>query len=148
MFYIKDTYAKVWKTVRTEEKYIDLNITTSEKDQEGNYINSGWFIRCVGAAYNKAKKLGEGARIKILKGKITNERRKTEDNSFKPYGADIRIMVFDFDVVDQGNSYKEDEEETPKKTTKKKASTKKESTKKKQEIEDEEEDDDDLDIPF
>ena len=34
-------YAKVWKVTPSENgKYIDLQITTSEKDNDGNYVNS------------------------------------------------------------------------------------------------------------
>lgn len=145
MFYIKDTYAKVWKTMRVKEKYTDLNISTSEKDQDGNYINYNWFIRCLGAAHNKAKKIEDGTRIKILKGKIINENRQDKDGNWLPYGAGITILVFDFEIAD--NNYSTDDNET-KKTSKKKSSNKKASTKKKQEIDDEEEDDDDIDVPF
>lgn len=145
MFYIKDTYAKVWKTMRTKEKFTDLKISTSEKDQDGNYKNYTWFIRCLGAAHNKAKKVGEGTRIKILKGKIINENRKDEDGNWLPYGSCITILVFDFEIMNDNNDDSEDE---PKKTSKKKSSNKKESTKKKQEVDDEEEDDEDIDVPF
>ena len=145
MFYIKDTYAKVWKTMRVKEKYTDLNISTSEKDQDGNYINYNWFIRCLGAAHNKAKKIEEGTRIKILKGKIINENRKDEDGNWLPYGSCITILVFDFEIADNDSS--KDDNET-KKASKKKSTNKKTSTKKKQEVDDEEEDDEDIDVPF
>ena len=39
-------YAKVWKVTPSENgKYVDLQITTSEKDNDGNYVNSSWFPR-------------------------------------------------------------------------------------------------------
>lgn len=75
MIFIHDKiYAKVWK-VEKHEKYIDLQVTTSEKDGDGKYINSGWFPRLIGHAFNSLKdKIKEGDRIVITKSKITNER--------------------------------------------------------------------------
>ena len=51
-------YAKVWKVTPSENgKYIDLQITTSEKDNDGNYVNSSWFPRVIGKAVNTLKGL-------------------------------------------------------------------------------------------
>ena len=49
-------YAKVWK-IKSAEKYIDLQVTTSEKDADGNYKNSGWFPRAIGHAANSLKNI-------------------------------------------------------------------------------------------
>lgn len=136
MFYIRDTYAKVWKKIRTEEKYTDLRISTSEKDQDGNREYSNWFVRCIGAAHNKVKNISEGTSIKILKAKIQNIEKKDDDGNFKPYGSQIKIIVFD--IEKDGNSNSDDQDENVKTSGKKSAKTKKE------EIEDE----DDIDIPF
>ena len=74
IFTDKKIYAKVWKITRREEKYLDLRISTSEKDLEGNYINSTWFPRLIGHAFNSLKdKVKEGDRIVITKAKLTNE---------------------------------------------------------------------------
>ena len=76
-------YAKVW-TVKHSEKYLDLRVTTSEKDQEGAYVNSSWFPRVIGHAFNTLKNtLKEGDKIVITKSKLTNESYKAEDGSFK-----------------------------------------------------------------
>lgn len=73
-------YAKVWKVTPSENgKYIDLQITTSEKDNDGNYVNSSWFPRVIGKAVNTLKGLKREDRIIILKSKFTNERRDTDD---------------------------------------------------------------------
>lgn len=73
-------YAKVWKVTPSENgKYIDLQITTSEKDSEGNYVNSSWFPRVIGKAVNTLKDLKREDRIVITKSKFTNERRNTDD---------------------------------------------------------------------
>ena len=84
MIFIHDKiYAKVWK-VNEKEKYIDLQATTSEKSQDGNYINSGWFPRLIGHAFNSLKgKIKEGDRIVITKSKLTNERYTAEDGTTK-----------------------------------------------------------------
>lgn len=73
-------YAKVWKVTPSENgKYVDLQITTSEKDANDNYINSSWFPRVIGKAVNTLKGLKNGDRIIITKSKFTNERRDTEE---------------------------------------------------------------------
>ena len=73
-------FAKVWKST-VEEKYIDLQISTSEKDGDGNYKNSSWFPRVIGHAYNTLKDVKEGDRITITKSKFTNERYEDKDGN-------------------------------------------------------------------
>ncbi len=86
-------YATVWKVTPAENgKYIDLQITTSEKDQEGNYKNSGWFPRCIGHSVNSLKGLKEGDRIVITKSKFTNERYKNENNETR---SAFRFLVLE-----------------------------------------------------
>lgn len=84
MIFIHDKiYAKVWK-VEKAEKYLDLQVTTSEKDKEGNYINSGWFPRLIGHAFNALKDtIKEGDTLIITKCKITNERYKDDEGNTK-----------------------------------------------------------------
>ncbi len=73
-------YAKVWKVTRPESgKYIDLQITTSEKNQAGEYVNSSWFPRVFGSALEALKDVKREDRIIITKSKFTNERVETED---------------------------------------------------------------------
>ena len=84
MIFIHDKiYAKVWK-VEKFDKYIDLQATTSEKDKEGNYINSGWFPRLIGHAFNALKdSLKEGDTLIITKSKMTNERDEDKEGNKK-----------------------------------------------------------------
>lgn len=84
MIFIHDKiFAKVWK-VEKSEKYIDLQVTTSEKDKEGNYVNSGWFPRLIGHAFNVLKDtIKEGDTLIITKCKITNERYKDDEGNKK-----------------------------------------------------------------
>lgn len=73
-------FAKVWKVTPSENgKYIDLQITTSEKGEGDKYINSSWFPRVIGKAVNTLKGLKREDRIIITKSKFTNERRDTDD---------------------------------------------------------------------
>lgn len=86
-------YAKVWKVTPSDNgKYIDLQITTSEKNDDGDYINSSWFPRCIGKAVNALKGLERGDRILIKRLKLTNERKEQEDGSFKSY---FRFLILD-----------------------------------------------------
>lgn len=87
-------FAKVWKIKKTE-KYMDLQITTSEKDQRGNYVNSSWFPRVIGHAFNSLKDIKENDRIIITKYKLTNERKKTEDGEYKSY---FRFIILEAEV--------------------------------------------------
>ena len=71
---------QVWKVTPSENgKYVDLQITTSEKDSNGDYVNSSWFPRVIGKAVNTLKGLKREDRIIITKSKFTNERRDTDD---------------------------------------------------------------------
>lgn len=110
MIFIHDKiYAKVWKVTKSD-KYIDLQITTSERDADGNYINSGWFPRLIGHAFNSLKdKIKEGDRIAITKSKITNERRKLDDGTTK---SSFRFVVLEANI-ESAKSEETTEIETP-----------------------------------
>lgn len=88
-------YGKVWKITKAE-KYLDLQMTTSEKNTDGEYINSGWFPRCIGHAFNSLKDtLKEGDRIVITKSKLTNERYTAKDGTVK---SAFRFLVLEAEV--------------------------------------------------
>ena len=75
VFVTNKIFAKVWK-IDKKEKYADLRISTSEKiEKDGNtdYINSNWFARAIGKAFNQLKDINEGDRITITKAKLSNE---------------------------------------------------------------------------
>lgn len=81
-------FAKVWK-IDKKDKYADLRISTSEKvEKDGNtsYINSNWFARVVGKAFNQLKDINEGDRVVITKAKLSNEQYEKDGekrNAFK-----------------------------------------------------------------
>ena len=94
MIYCTNTiYGKVWK-IDKEEKYLDLQMSTSEKDQlTGEYRNSGWFPRCIGHAFESLKDtLKEGDRISITKSKFTNERYTAKDGTVK---SSFRFLILE-----------------------------------------------------
>ena len=71
-------YATVWKVTPAENgKYIDLQITTSEKDQEGNYKNSGWFPRCIGHSVNSLKGLKKATELSLQNRNLQTKDIKT-----------------------------------------------------------------------
>ncbi len=92
-FNIKDTYAKVW-SAEEKPKYVKAQISTSRKDQEGNFINSSWFANFVGKCVDKARGLERGTKIKITAGTIEN--KKTDDG--KIY---TNVTIFGFDLPDE-----------------------------------------------
>lgn len=100
MIYFTDCYAKVWE-IKCGEKYVDLKISTSEKDQNGEYKYSHWFARCFGKAFEAAGKIKEGDRIKILKGKVVNETYTDKDGNKKSF---IKVIIIDFEKLDSEKS--------------------------------------------
>jgi hypothetical protein len=100
MFFIKDTYAKVWK-IDSKEKYADVQISTSEKKKDTNeYINSSWNARFVGKAFNQLKNVSENDRVKITTGKVSNEIYK-KDGKSKTF---LRVTVFELADIKENTS--------------------------------------------
>lgn len=94
-------FGKVWKVTPAENgKYIDLQMTTSEKD--GNeWKNSSWFPRAIGHAANSLKNVKAGDRIVITKSKFTNERRENADGEKRSY---FRFIILEATIQsDSGN---------------------------------------------
>ena len=102
VFVNKETYANVWKITPAENgKYIDLQITTSEKDQEGEWHNSSWFPRCIGKSVNTLKNLKERDRIVITKCKFTNERYKDKEGNWK---NNFRFIILEANIENSSES--------------------------------------------
>ena len=65
--------ANVWSVKpATNGKYVDIRITTSERSQSGEYLNSTWFPRLLGNAIQNLKDIKPGDWIIITKAKISN----------------------------------------------------------------------------
>ena len=98
MIFIKNDkiFAKVWK-IDKKDKHADLRISTSEKvenDGKTDYINSSWFTRAVGKAFNQLKDINEGDRVVITKFKLSNEQYEKDGekkNAFK-------FVIFEFEI--------------------------------------------------
>lgn len=104
-----EAYGKVWKITKNE-KYLDVQMTTSEKDTEGNYVNSRWFPRIIGHAFNSLKDiLKEGDRIVITKAKFSNESYAAKDGTTK---SAFRFLILEANLDEPK---KEAEKETAKK---------------------------------
>ena len=88
-------YAKVWK-VEKKENYVALNISTSDKQQDGTYKNSSWNCRLVGQA--KDFIVNEGDRITITSAKIENIYNKEQGKSW------LNIIVFEFENENVNNN--------------------------------------------
>ena len=88
-------YSKIWK-IDKKEKYADLRISTSEKvekDGKTEYINSNWFARAVGKAFNQLKNFKEGDNAVIIKAKLSNE--SYEKDGQKRSALKFVIMEFE-----------------------------------------------------
>lgn len=96
MFFVKGAYAKLWN-IEMKEKFAKGRITTSDKNKEGEYINSNWFATFVGKAKDKAEELEGNERINILSGKVTNVGYKQDDGTYKNFTG---VTIFDFDVME------------------------------------------------
>lgn len=78
--------------VQKEEKYVDANLSTSERVVENGtttYKNSSWPARFIGDALVKAKELGDGDKIAVTKFKMENIYVKEKGKSY------LRMIVFE-----------------------------------------------------
>ena len=97
MFSVSNKYARVWRVFspRSEEaKYLRLSISTSEKNQAGEWVNSNWTAVAVGHAYRQiqAGEIKEGSTYSVS-GKITNVGYKDENGG---YHDNCLLTIFDF----------------------------------------------------
>lgn len=104
-------FAKVWK-IDKKEKYADLRISTSEKvekDGETSYINSNWFARAIGKAFNQLKDIKEGDRVVITKAKLSNEPYEKDGEKRSAF----KFVVLEFEPKEkaQGQENASDSEE-------------------------------------
>ena len=109
-------FAKVWK-IDKKEKYADLRISTSEKvEKDGNteYVNSNWFARAVGKAFNQLKDINEGDRVVITKAKLSNEQYEKDGQKRSAF----KFVVLEFDSKEEtkapeSNNTSDSEEDLP-----------------------------------
>lgn len=108
IFNSSTVYAKVWK-VEKSEKYIDLTISTSEKDQDENVKYSRWFPRCIGHAFQSLKDVAEGDRIVITKSKFTNECYEDKEGNKRNY---FKFLIMEAEKQNDGEKSAENKPST------------------------------------
>lgn len=99
-------YSKIWK-IDMKEKYADLRISTSEKiekDGKTEYINSNWFARAVGKAFNQIKNYNEGDNAVITKAKLSNE---TYEKDGQKRSA-LKFVIMEFESTNDKTPAKQD----------------------------------------
>lgn len=122
MFYCENSYGSIFN-VEVEEKRVKGRLSTSEKNKNGDFINSYWNVVFVGNAYESAKSLTDKDRIHINKCKITNEPYTTKAGDKSTW---LQVTVFDFEKLEHNSSGGSDESKS---TPKKGKGTKKPKTK-------------------
>lgn len=95
MFFIKDDTGTMKHIgtvfqVQKEEKYVDANLSTSERKEDGTWRNSQWNARFVGNAFPKAQELTDKDRIALTSFKLENVYDKEKKQSY------TNVIIFDF----------------------------------------------------
>ena len=89
-------YATVW-SVEVLEKHISMRVSTGEKQQDGTWKDSNWWVTATGHAFNSLKDTVKvGDRIKVNKSKITNELRANKDGEKR---SRFNFVLIDAEVV-------------------------------------------------
>lgn len=92
MILFNKAYCTIWD-IKPSEKYTDIRISTSEKNRDGNYVNSNWFARCIGKAHNQIKNFEVKDRAIILSGKVTNETYEKDGQK----RSVLRVLIYDLE---------------------------------------------------
>ena len=96
---IKDTHATVWEITPQSSPNGKLSvmgkISTGRKGQDGNYINSNWWVRFVGACAEQASKLQQKDRIIIKSATVTSEPYEKDGKKTYP----LKVTIFEFELV-------------------------------------------------
>jgi co-chaperonin GroES (HSP10) len=94
------TYATVWSIEQNDKGFVKGRITTSEKDSDGNFINSTWFPTFAKNLSEKALTLKSGDRILMDKFALKNPSVKKEDGKYVNY---FNAYIYHFSTI-EGNS--------------------------------------------
>ena len=116
MIYITNQiYGKVWKIMRTEQKYIDVRMTTSSKNSDGEWVDSTWFPRIMGHAFNSLKgKLKDGDKIIVTKAIIENPPYEAADGSKK---SSLKFRILEASIANSEASGEGEQSETSNQTS-------------------------------
>ena len=94
MFWVSKKYVKIWKVFELKDKYADLSVGTSEKNRDGEYVNSRWPARAIGHAFQQLKKgeFKEGDTVSVTSAKLSNESYKDESGEWK---TNLRLVILE-----------------------------------------------------
>ena len=96
MAFANDRIAKVWE-IKPKEKYCEVKISTSRKDDDGEYKQDfSAYVRFVGKANEKARELKGSEMIKLLKVEVSNH--YSEEKKITYYNP----VCFDFEIFREG----------------------------------------------
>lgn len=95
--FANDKSAKVWKVFpveKADQKYTDVQLSTSKKTKEGYQTDFNDVIRLIGDAHKKAAQLEANDRIKILSCGVSNYYSKEKGRKYYTF------CIFDFDFAE------------------------------------------------
>jgi hypothetical protein len=87
--------------VEDKGNYIQANLSTGKKKQDGTYENMNWRTRFVGNCKQAAAELTDKTRIEIKSGVVENSYNKETKTLY------VNVAVFAFDVLEQGEKKQE-----------------------------------------
>ena len=94
-------WAKVWK-VENCGNYTQLQISTSKKDKDGNYVKDySGFVRLIGHAHNKAKEISDGDSIKVSNFELTNKYVQARGMTY------TNVAIFEIDEIKKAEQQQE-----------------------------------------
>ena len=96
--FANDKTAKVWRVFpkeKADQKYTDVQLSTSKKTKEGYQTDFNDNARLIGEAHTKAAQLEANDRIKILSCGVSNFYSKDKGRKYYTF------CIFDFEFVEQ-----------------------------------------------
>ena len=108
-------YATVFN-VEDKGNYVKARISTSRKDQNGEYVNSYWNAMFLGKCVSEAKGLKDKDRIHITSAGVANESFKDSEGNNRYY---TNVKVFDFENNNNKDSKPSSNSSKPAKSSKK-----------------------------
>ena len=98
MAFRSGAYATVWEVRAGKGKYSDVRLSTSRKNQSGEYeTDFSGFVRFIGEAHEKAGALKEKDRIKLGDVSVTNTYSKEKQTTY------TNFQVYSFEMADGSN---------------------------------------------
>lgn len=87
-------FVKIW-SIEDKGKYAKAQVSSSQKNKEGQYENSSWNMNFVGKAKDKILMCDKGDTIEITQGGVSNSYNKEKKETY------YNLVVFDFEVTNR-----------------------------------------------